>query len=588
MNNNIKKLMILFLIILFITVPLSFAENNSYTLGNINKDIVIKDDGTSIITEDITYKINDNINGVYRSITLSGGQSIDNVSVETPGYYNKVEVINQSNNVTIKVWLYSDEEMTKQVPIGDIRVIYHYNFNKGVKIYNDIAEFQYTSWDNGWGTGVEYLQETIHIPGSSSQVEYWNNPPKAVKESKWENDDTLSVYFNKLSPDDRAEQRLLMPKEYFKSTDNCDVIDKDAKSHIEGDQQSYAFQESIKDNFGYIAAAISVIFMIIPFIIKFRHSNRKQSIYRDALQTQIPSDDSPLFINILLNGIVGEVNSDAYNATLLDLIDRRYFKVLASTEDDTIIRPTSKDTADLKRYELDVYEFVSNFVNNEGDISFKRMTASKTVFSQFMNAWTIDTSHEVTSLDVRRFFDDTSSNQIVFVSFASFILAIVLLFFAIFVFKGAATNIIAIVFAIILLVESVLLFASSNSVTGQWTDTGVEFRDKWINFKKYLMDYSMLKEYPPASIQVWGRYLVYATALGCADEVRKNMMKYFETNNMSDELLYDTGLILLLNSYAFRHMFFYPHVDMPDLGGSFGDIGGPGSGGFGGGGGGVF
>ena len=591
MNNQVKKSILLLLIVLFMTVPLSYSSDSRYDLNNVNKDVVIRDDGTCMITEDVTYNIHGDVNGAYRCIELSGAQSIDNVSVETPGYYNKLEVINSTGNVTIKVWLYSDEAKTKKVDPGLVRVIYHYNFNKGVKVYNDIAEFQYTSWDKNWDSSIDNMTETIHIPGSNKNVEYWNNPPSAVKSSQWTSDDTLKVDFNRLDSNQRAEQRILMPKEYIKSTNNADVINKDAKSQIESDQQSYLFMESISDNYGYLAAIISALFMLTPLGIYLKYGRDKKSIYYNMEESQNPTDDKPLLINMLLDGQVGEVNADGYNATLLDLIDRKYYKVIASTGSDTIIAQTSRDLSGLKRFELDVVDYVNSFRDDKGHISFKNMTGDRNSFSRFLGAWVIDTSHEVSSLDVRRYYNDTASTYTALISYASFAVALILLFLAIFVFKGGLTNILAFVFAGLLLVESIALFIMPNTIMGRWTDDGRIFYDRWTNFKKYLLDYSLIKERPPASIQVWGKYLVYATALGCADEVRNNMIKYFNDTNVTNEMLTDFSLLYLANTAGFRFMFYpsmSPHFDTPDIGGSFGDIGGPGSGGFGGGGGGVF
>lgn len=48
---------------------------------------------------------------------------------------------------------------------------------------------------------------------------------------------------------------------------------------------------------------------------------------------------------------------------------------------------------------------------------------------------------------------------------------------------------------------------------------GKEEFDKWISFKKFLNNFSNLKEYGPKSIVLWEKYLVYATALGVAKKV---------------------------------------------------------------------
>ncbi|MGN1321474.1 MAG: DUF2207 domain-containing protein, partial [Methanosphaera sp.] len=138
-TSSLRKFLILVMVITLLCIPFSFAEDGSYNLGNVEKHITIQDNGATQIAEDVTYKISGTVNGVYRDVAISGNQSIDNISVETPGYYNTVEVINSSNNVQIKVWLYKDEAKTQKVSDEDVRIIYHYNFNKGVKIYNDIA-----------------------------------------------------------------------------------------------------------------------------------------------------------------------------------------------------------------------------------------------------------------------------------------------------------------------------------------------------------------------------------------------------------------------------------------------------------------
>ena len=56
-------------------------------------------------------------------------------------------------------------------------------------------------------------------------------------------------------------------------------------------------------------------------------------------------------------------------------------------------------------------------------------------------------------------------------------------------------------------------------VGGRWTQEGVDYDAKWQAFKKYIQDFSLIKEYPPESVIVWNQFLVYATALGVADKV---------------------------------------------------------------------
>jgi len=58
------------------------------------------------------------------------------------------------------------------------------------------------------------------------------------------------------------------------------------------------------------------------------------------------------------------------------------------------------------------------------------------------------------------------------------------------------------------------------------TETGAEAYAEWKGLKKFLNDFSNLKDYAPDSIVVWENYLVYATTFGIADKV----IKYMEMN----------------------------------------------------------
>ena len=95
--------------------------------------------------------------------------------------------------------------------------------------------------------------------------------------------------------------------------------------------------------------------------------------------------------------------------------------------------------------------------------------------------------------------------------------------------------------------EIVMLIASSmfEKVLGRWTPEGRLYYERWNNFKKYLTDFSALKEHPPESIKIWDHYLVYATALGVAKEVLHNMSLV-----VPSEQLQGSNFYLIHNSYA--------------------------------------
>lgn len=106
-------------------VPFTSATEGDFKVPEVTKDIVIRDDGSCLITEEIVYDIEGQVNGTYRDIPIDTNQNITDLSVETPGYYNKLQVLDlEGNDITnqrtftddirIKVWLYKDEGYTQK------------------------------------------------------------------------------------------------------------------------------------------------------------------------------------------------------------------------------------------------------------------------------------------------------------------------------------------------------------------------------------------------------------------------------------------------------------------------------------------
>ncbi|OED30779.1 DUF2207 domain-containing protein [Methanosphaera sp. WGK6] len=574
------------MIITILTVPAAFADDGHYNFQSVEKNIIISDDGTAIISEDVNYIISGTINGVYRDIPLSGEQRLENISVETPGYYNTVELINSSDNIQIKVWLYKDEAKTQKVSNEDVEVIYHYNFIKGVKIYNDIAEFQYMSWGSGWDEEVPQLTTYIELPGSHENTEMWYNPSNKVTESTWTSDTTLKTVYTNLNENENVEQRILMPTSYFTSSENADVIDMDAKEKIEQDQIDYQNSINTKNTLAQIIAGIVIIVLFVPVAVYFKYGREPKITYSADYESQMPTNDSPIFINAMVNGNAGETDLDGFQAVLLDLIDKGYYKIISDNDENTVLKRKDKNTASLQQYEVDIINYLERYEDDKHRISLETISdGDSTDFSKFMDAWKIDVNKEVTDLRVSKYFDDHGNSVMSLINILSIIFGVILIV-GILLFD---LDVLLMILVIVLIIESIALLVISNTVMGQWTPEGKEFHDKWKNFEKYIKDYSLIKEYPPASIQVWGKYLVYATALGCADKVRSNMKKYFKEVNISEDSLYESDTVFFAYYGGFYLMNSSFHtLSHPDDSGSYGSIGDVGSGGFGGGGGGVF
>ena len=580
---NYKKSMVCLLIFLLLLMPVVYASDGDYTIPSAKVDVEILNDTTVIVTEEINQNIEGTVNGVFRDIPLVESQSITNVSVDTPGFYNNVEVINSGNNTRIKVWLYSDEGKTQKVHDANVKVTYHYTFNKAVKVHNDIAELQLKTWGSQWESSVDKLETNIILPATNEDTEYWISPPTQVQSSKWTDDHTLNTVLEDVPSKQYIEQRILIPKQSFSSYDNAIITNVDAKDSIEKMQKKYLDDLEFHNLIDNILSSIMTLLLLVPVAIYWRYGREPKIDYKADYEIEPPTDDSALFVNNIVIGDVGEFDVDAFNATLLSLIDRKYYTIISSNDDDTIIRRTDKSAGDLKQYETDILNHMSYYALTNGDISLNSIRNSDAeYFKSFIADWKDHANKEISQSRIDELFIDKGGNLMKIIGLILVILGLIFMIYVLI----ADSSMTASILSVLMMVVGLTVAFLPNTVGGRWTVEGREYHDKWINFKNYLEDYSLIEEYPPASIQVWGKYLVYATALGCAKEVSKNMIKYFDSINMSDEYYHDNSIVYFGYYGGFYHMDSFNHLSTvsSDSSSDIGSVGG----GFGGGGGGTF
>jgi len=81
----------------------------------------------------------------------------------------------------------------------------------------------------------------------------------------------------------------------------------------------------------------------------------------------------------------------------------------------------------------------------------------------------------------------------------------------------------ALITGILLPIPCLIIAIKWKTILSRWTEEGRILELKWKNFKKYISDFTLLKEHPPASIALWDFYMVYAVALGVAENTIKAM-----------------------------------------------------------------
>lgn len=601
-KKHFISLILLFLFIFSVSSGVAFADDRSYSIPLLNSDLYLHDDGTLHVKETIHYSFIGTYHGIYRDIPITGNQKLNNIKVSTQGAYSTFNVANQGNMERITVYLYSDPQKTNPISNKDVDVTIEYDFLHAIKFYNDIAELQYKLVGENWDVNIGQLNAIIHFK-SSEGVKYWLNPPYFAENSSW-NDNNLQVVSKNIPTGNFFELRTIMPKTQFAANPvNGIIINQNGLSQIEAIQNAYQNQINFKTNLYPILAVLLLLACFVPLIIYLKFGREPKIDYQAEYERDIPTDDPPAIVNAIcgpgFSKKVGVPDMDGFKATIMDLINRKYLLLknehsgkeeLGLSNSIFLAVNPDKDSSTLKEFELDGLNFLKGY-EEEGLISMDAISASLSdrdsaqAFRDIFNNWKDNIKRKfLDGKELKKMFIKKGDTYLRIFGVLGLIVAVITFFVTLLDSVPAAS--LALISSIILALVSIISLILPEKIGGQWTTYGEEYDAKWHNFKKYIRDFSLIKEYPPESIVIWNKYLVYATALGAADAVKKAMELYLPKDQLEGSDIY---MFHYYGGYAILASSFDTGMSTASSsnGGDFGGVGDIG-GGFGGGGGGAF
>ena len=592
---NLKRIAVLIILSLVIlsTVNAIYADRE-YHIKDANLDLTVQKNGMLHVNESYLYSFDGTFNGVYRDIPLKPGQKIDNLHININGAYGNYTVDEQEGKAHITVYLWADKGHTQKIHDQDVEITYTYDMENVVTLYNDVGLLQFKLWGDGWECFVEGVTADIHLPGDSGNEYYLN--PGYYNSSSSLNGNTIHAVSTKIPKGEFYELTALMPLDDFSSAPYANHINENGKDKIVKDISEYQSGVSFWEKLFNIFTLICLVSPFSMILVYLKYGREPKVDYDGIYEREPPTDDSPAVVNALYNsGSIGTPDMKGFESTIMDLIDRKIFKMdIESSEHtkDLILELDESRFDELSVDERAVFNLLKTFsydnILNVSQLSSKLNNESNgKLFVEKFNQWkNIIKEQSIGEETISKYFSKRGKN----ISYAFVICGIIIA--AIFFFMSSMSDIPSAMWTIFasvfLAVVSIALLCLPDDIFGQWTPEGRTRFLKWKNFKKFLKDYSLIKEHPPESIAVWNKYLVYGTALGVADEVYESM-KLCEPAVHDDDYYYGelyrfhsySGLIMLNSAFNTGVSAANPSS------GSDGGWGGVG-GGSGGGGGGAF
>ncbi|MDO5849628.1 MAG: DUF2207 domain-containing protein [Methanobacteriaceae archaeon] len=590
---NFKKGIAILIVLIFIASTMSAvsADDVEYSLTNGLIDLIVEENGLLHVKEVISYHFDSSANGVYRNIPLKDNQEIKNLKVSTKGAYCNYSVTYEDNKAKIKVYLYKDSGKTQKIsPNTNVDVKYEYDMTHVIKLYTDTGELHYKLWGDEWEADVAKVTALIHFPNKKG-VEYWLNP-YTKGEGSWKNN-TLTVKSDYIVSGDYLEIRASIPLSEFKNPIYGQVINSPGLAEMKKIQEDYENSNKFANTGFLVIDILAIISLIIPILIYIKEGREPKIAYNGIYEREPPTKDAPAFVNAMQSGLgktIGKPDKQGFQGTIMDLINRKFISISneeKAMRNSAIMEINYDKINELKDFERDVINILKPFEIN-GKISLDHMESSLRSsniaedFSRSIGNW--ETNFKYTYLpksELKKYFIEKGSTYMKTYGIIAIIFAIVLGYFAIGSIVENST--ISVLVAVFIGIIGILCLVIPSTVGGRWTEYGAEYNAKWKNFKKYLKDYSLIKEHPPESIAIWNEYLVYATALGVADEVYKSMKMMEYTGND----YYLTNPLFMFYYFGGHHSLDHAintGISTASANNSIGGIGG----GSGGGGGGAF
>jgi uncharacterized membrane protein len=596
---NVKKTFCIILLIFVLFSALSVVsadDDRSYSIDQAFLELTVGSNGLLHVDEVDDYSFDGSFNGVYRDIPLKDWEHIENITVNTTGAYSVTKVTHENGKEHLKIYLYADEAHTKQISDTEVYVYISYDLVNTVTLFNDIAGVQYKLWGEDWDVGIGALTAVVHLPGNTSNTYYLN--PQEYNSTSYLTGDTISLTSTHIPSGEFYELLVLMPLSDFENATYARQVHENGKEQIIHNLEDSINGRNFWNTTYLVLGLLALISPLAGIVIYLRHGREPKVDYNGIYEREPPTSDPPAVVNALIDnsGDIGTPNMKGFEATILDLINRKVFSLNTEKDSETDINDLyltlhkeNYDNLDIQ--EQTVFDILAMFADDNNVVNMSNLNADLSyesnakLFMEEFETWQKDVKHEYLDSEIlETYFNDTGSSMMNEIGVIGILIGIAV--FLLGLFTNLHNGIFAIGGGIVLAIFSFIVVMLPEDIFGQWTEKGRVFYLKWNNFKKFLKDNSLINEHPPESIVVWKQYLIYGAALGVADEVYEAMK--LQEKNVDSILDDDVFLYHHYGGYYMMHEAFLAGQSAANPSsssvGDFGSFGG----GSGGGGGGAF
>ena len=521
------------LLVLSLALP-AYAKTLDFKNNNVRA--TVNSDGSVKVKESRTFGIQSDFSWATIRIDKADMSTVADVSVSENG-----EKFRQSYSAQPKTYKVQDIEGSLHISFfydkkdAERTFDISYTIKEAVGAYMDTAEFQWDFVRTQDMAPSEGLDITVDLPKGANKNDIKAFGHGALHElGKIENGSTVTFTKEHMGQTANAGIRLLFPTKLIKNVKVSNELRFKKAIAEEGILASLANKKIMLEN-SIMGANIAVplLALIIAFLIFLRFGKENKPNFSEKYYRMLPSNDPPAIVGYLLNK--GKVSNLDFAATVLDLGRRGYIHIKeesAGPGKKPVFTITNIRTADnsLAEHEAKVLSILFSMVAKGNELTLEQLkehSKSHTAFKHEFSDWRSMVRREG---EKRGHIDKVSiraQRVINIIGWYVLILNIAVFFFhqSLFIATLGALPLIGV-------------FIMSGTITRR-SQHAVNENARWKSLRRYLRDFSNLKEYPSGSVALWENFVVYVVVLGVAKNTFRQLASVIQSDSAFNNFAHD-------------------------------------------------
>lgn len=596
-------------LVFVITLSIGIVASSLYatTISSYKIDAKVMSNGDMHVEEYLKYYFDEDINGVFRDIlykytfenqknnmyaTSSRYQAngisnlkvytsdvdFDNLTENSPreeylskvgdkGIYSLAQEIDKGKyRDYIKVYMPSNSGEYKYVK-------YEYDLEDVAVKYNDVGEIYWNFIGGDWQNRIHALDINVTFENPSMEPEKIKVYPHSYAEEityRVDNND-IKISAKNISAHTAVDARIVFPGDTLVSAgktinENYDysLLNKIEKT-MENDKGRYLLSEKISIIL-FIIGLLGIVAINIETNIIVKKGKKKDKDLE--ICTDILDKYSLGEYSTMLNRFGGYSSNNLLLATILDLSDRKFIIMeaekklkkdfLSNIEYDYNMKLNSeKDYSTLNEYEITIINYLFNGkAGNQTNItnfklqSFELNKRLKELSKNYYGIMEYGRACQSLSNDEnKKIYDKLPKKPLLYSCLFIFLLAVIYIGNMFIISPATNVNPLSLSLGMILMfftIFSLPFILSARSIKEEY----IEEYNRLMGLKKYLKEYSKLKDRYPIELVLWNKYLVFASLFGIANKVAKEFKEELISQGYDDDYIYMTYPCLNMSMHS--------------------------------------